>query len=217
MSNKHFSFFSLIFLSLISISVLSFKYDTFQFDSIESCEKSVELTYRSCLNNNKCFHHKFTDSSSNILSSINPSYLSSQHSFSQSISSLPSTYVLSNFDDKILQNSDSSIVFSRYAVLIPDKKLLNLFFQLTKSILKKSSSGNSPSTNIIYYFSTHVPPYGYGENHGLTKVLRFVEPLSAQAVQIVEDLLEQVGGNNNNFEQLFHVQVRNSLEYFYPL
>ena len=46
----------------------------------------------------------------------------------------------------------------------------------------------------VVYFSTHVPPYGYGRNHGLSKIIRFAEDLTSQSIRML---------NNRNVSQYY--------------
>ena len=56
---------------------------------------------------------------------------------------------------------------------------------------KNNNSNNDSSLDIEVILTSHVPPYGYGKSHGLTKIVRLVpQPLLLEVTDALTNLLE---------------------------
>lgn len=82
------------------------------------------------------------------------------------------------FDDPV--KMDDGVKRTRIGLLSPDSRGMHIFSQMLHQAINKN-------VNDTYNFEhdTHVPPYGYGKNHGWSKIIRLVSRLAPHA----QDLL----------------------------
>ncbi len=58
-----------------------------------------------------------------------------------------------------------------------------------------------------FAFSSHVPPYGYGKNHGWTKIIRLVENIPYQAYRLLKNYRSS---NEKEWDIMYGTQVRHA-------
>jgi hypothetical protein len=86
----------------------------------------------------------------------------------------------------------------RIGLLAPDP-FLNLQPLLVK--LQDFPSKDGPK---VFAFSSHVPPYGYGKNHGWTKIIRLVESIPHQAYRLLK---KHQTGHEKEWDLMIETQV----------
>jgi hypothetical protein len=86
---------------------------------------------------------------------------------------------------------------TRIGVLSPHTKDWSGLLQCISKIESKLRKDNTME------ISTHVPPYGYGRNHGWSKIIRIIDNILDDSYR----LLVPYNNNSEVFEQLFEIQV----------
>lgn len=80
----------------------------------------------------------------------------------------------------------------RVALIAPPGQIYNPLLRSVERIVERHNSREDKKEfNIELFQVSHVPPYGYGKTHGLTKVLRLVpQPLTLEVTGALQSLLE---------------------------
>lgn len=92
----------------------------------------------------------------------------------------------------------------RIALLVPPGEMSNMIWKWVSGVVKQHeetlmAKGDAHHHPIEFIRTSHVPPYGYGKTHGLTKVIRLVpKPL----VMGVADALQQIIVNSESHHDL---------------
>jgi hypothetical protein len=115
------------------------------------------------------------------------------------------------FDETVRQSDGSNI--DRVGLLSPalsgGKEIRNLLMRLGKQS-ETGRKSKKPFIDLIY--DTHVPAYGYGKNHGFSRIIRLSRKIIPHTVALVANLnLTQSSFNkiditqDNNEELIFRV------------
>lgn len=88
---------------------------------------------------------------------------------------------------------------TRIGLLAPDNKWEE-FMTLLQSLHQISDNKD----RIEWVASTHVPPYGYGRNHGLSRIIRFVERIPYHAYELIAD---HTLSSSYSAAEMYEVQV----------
>jgi hypothetical protein len=96
---------------------------------------------------------------------------------------------------------------NRIGILLPDNTVT--FSGLIESI--RNLDPNEASIKIIQ--STHVPPYGYGRNHGWSKIVRIVDRVPNQAYRFIVNS-SSLTNQYDSLKLMYEIQVPCSI-YFY--
>ncbi len=89
----------------------------------------------------------------------------------------------------------------RIGLLIPDPYF---YHQLLVNKLQEFPNKDIPKN---FAFSSHVPPYGYGKNHGWTKIIRLVENIPYQAYRLLKNYRSS---NEKEWDIMYGTQVRHA-------
>jgi hypothetical protein len=81
------------------------------------------------------------------------------------------------FDEKSVKG-----VPTRIGLLSPDTRGINELLELVLLAGKKSNLEDKRSIEV----STHVPAYGYGKNHGWSRIIRFVTNVPEHSLKLLE-------------------------------
>jgi hypothetical protein len=101
----------------------------------------------------------------------------------------------------------------RFGFLTPDPVQLSFLVKLLDEWKKMQKQDDSSSLSQLIVHS-HVPPYGYGRNHGLTKIIRFVDNVILEAYRITvfkcreRFTLTKDINNEKEFVTAFEIHVR---------
>eukprot|EP01031_Cornospumella_fuschlensis_P031451 gene31451-38016_t len=87
---------------------------------------------------------------------------------------------------------------TRVGLLAPDEQ----WFALT-DLLRGLRHIADSKDNIEFVPSTHVPPYGYGRNHGYSRIIRIAEDVAAQASTLIRPIVTEA-----NKQPLYEMQIR---------
>lgn len=116
------------------------------------------------------------------------------------------------FDDPVQLEGNVKIV--RIGILSPYDKNSKLVEDMMKIINNNSNKIGSDSNNKVHSIEfvrdTHVPAYGYGKNHGWSRIIRIVGILPEEATQILANA--GISSSNDNYQQLYASQVSHSLK-----
>lgn len=122
-----------------------------------------------------------------------PSYLQSKQKFEATLKSCLGSYCL----DKPFEIEGKKKI--RIGILFPDEILLNQFKPIFQDVIRGDEH--------VVYFSTHVPPYGYGRNHGLSKIIRFAEDLTSQSIRMLNNLNVSQYYTKTQYPLVYETQV----------
>jgi hypothetical protein len=89
---------------------------------------------------------------------------------------------------KCFQHVPDGSQVQRIAILSPPGTLFNDFVDILKKALLAHYSNSMEEMNAAIKLlpSSHVPPYGYGKNHGLTKIIRVHSSLITQVMDTLQ-------------------------------
>ena len=84
------------------------------------------------------------------------------------------------FDDevKIVENNEKR-EFVRIGILAPSKSIAKIISEIL------DSAGLKKSNKVEVVYDTHVPAYGYGKNHGWSRIIRIVKPIVSYAYSLL--------------------------------
>ncbi len=88
---------------------------------------------------------------------------------------------------------------TRIGLLSPDDRWKGL-----TQILYDLKHVSDHKGNIEIIADTHVPPYGYGRNHGFSRIVRIVDNVPRHAYQLIQSEVNEV----NSAHKMYEVQVR---------
>lgn len=111
------------------------------------------------------------------------------------------------FDEKV-QLPDGSTI-DRVGLLAPMNSGGHEIFTLLESLREKPKS-KSNSSPIILIYETHVPAYGYGKNHGWSRIIRLSRKIVPHALSLTIglNLKEDFGdGHNSALSAAVDIQV----------
>eukprot|EP01036_Dinobryon_divergens_P027168 gene27168-35893_t len=85
----------------------------------------------------------------------------------------------------------------------PDSsKEINLLLKL----IETSGAKNALNTEVV--IDSHVPAYGYGKNHGWSRIIRIVRPLSEHALSLVSTLNQNNKLDSGSGKEILDAQIR---------
>lgn len=110
-------------------------------------------------------------------------------------------------DERFTDADHNNDKIERIGILLPDKRIQ---WQHMIDQMKSFDNGKlSSKRNIIA--STHVPAYGYGRNHGWSRIVRILDQIPLQAYQLVHDNMNK---NEPDVSKSYEIQVRETILLF---
>jgi hypothetical protein len=180
-------FAALLLLSILSLMVLVSKGSHVTAEKLFSIDPFVSLPYddissdlissrslQSTVNDSqyevafKEFQNRRKDYESTLKSCLGSYCMTEQFDF-------PDTKASTNRKQKIVK-------LERFGFLTPDPVQLSFLTNLLNDWTKTQKPEDTATSQLIV--QSHVPPYGYGRNHGLTKIIRFVDNIILEAYRI---------------------------------
>ena len=145
------------------------------------------------------------------LNTLQKDLIIQKREFESTIKSCLGSYCMS---ETFTSTQDSNVKIERIGVLSPDDEQVTLLSEILNEWKNKAER----SVTMDIASSKHVPAYGYGKNHGWTKIIRFVDHLPSQAFKITLNHLKgstdsTVDTESSQFAANFEIHVRECIPF----